>query len=55
MAKLSFHPAAGRLEAPGLEPLVLSKKGGPTVKGPPGEVVMWLLGRKDAARVEIVP
>jgi uncharacterized protein (TIGR03085 family) len=54
MAKLSFHPAAGRLEAPGLEPLVLSKKGGPTAKGPPGEVVMWLLGRKDAARVEIV-
>ncbi len=55
VAKLSFHPAAGRLEAPGMEPLVPSKKGGPTVKGPPGEVVMWLLGRKEAARVEIVP
>jgi hypothetical protein len=55
MAKLSFHPAAGRLEAPGLEPLVLSKKGGSTVKGPPGEVVMWLVGRKEAARVEVVP
>ena len=30
------------------------KKGGPTVKGPPGEVVLWLLGRKEAARVEVV-
>jgi uncharacterized protein (TIGR03085 family) len=53
-AKLSLHLAAGRLEAPDREPLVVSKKGGPIVKGPVGEVVMWLLGRKEAARVEIV-
>lgn len=52
--KLALRPAAGRLEAPGLEPIVLSKKGGPTVKGRPGEVVLWLMGRKDAARVEVV-
>ena len=49
------HPAAGRVESPGLEPLVLSKKGGPTVKGPVGEVVLWLLGRKEAAGVEVAP
>jgi len=49
------HPAAGRLVSPGLEPLVLSKKGGPTVKGRAGEVVLWLLGRKEAAHVEIAP
>ncbi len=51
--RLALHPAAGRLEAPGQEPIVLSKKGGPTVKGPPGEVVLWVLGRKEAARVEV--
>ncbi len=53
VGKFSRHPVAGRLEAPGREPLVVSKKGGPTVKGPPGEVILWLLGRKEVARVEV--
>ncbi len=49
------RPAAGRVVPPGLEPLVLSKKGGPTITGPVGEVVLWLLGRKEAAQVEVTP
>jgi uncharacterized protein (TIGR03085 family) len=53
--RFATHPPAGRLEAPGLEPLVLSKKGGPTLKGDAGEVVLWLLGRKQAAQVEVGP
>jgi uncharacterized protein (TIGR03085 family) len=55
IGKLTLHPPAGRLEPSGSEPVVLSKKGGPTVKGPVGEVVLWLLGRKEAARVEVAP
>jgi uncharacterized protein (TIGR03085 family) len=50
-----FHhaPAASRLEAPGKPPLLLTKTGeGTVVQGPVGELVMWLNGRKQAARVE---
>jgi uncharacterized protein (TIGR03085 family) len=50
-----FHhpPAACRLEAPGRPPLMLTKSGqGTVVKGPVGELVMWLNGRKQAARVQ---
>jgi uncharacterized protein (TIGR03085 family) len=50
-----FHhpPAAARLEAPGKPPLLLTKGGtGTVVQGPVGELVMWLNGRKQAARVE---
>jgi len=53
--RLAPHSPAGRLESPGLEPRVLSKKAGPTIKGPAGEVVLWLLGRKEAAQVEVIP
>jgi uncharacterized protein (TIGR03085 family) len=49
------HPAAAHLESPGLEPITHSKKAGPTVKGAPGEVVLWLLGRKEVAQVEVSP
>jgi uncharacterized protein (TIGR03085 family) len=51
-----FHhpPAASRLEAPGKAPLLLTKSGtGTVVQGPVGELVMWLNGRREAARVEI--
>lgn len=50
-----FHhpPAAGRLEAPGRPPLLLTKSGqGTVVQGQVGELVMWLNGRKQAARVQ---
>jgi uncharacterized protein (TIGR03085 family) len=50
-----FHhpPPAARLEAPGKPPLLLTKSGtGTVVQGPVGELVMWLNGRKKAARVE---
>jgi uncharacterized protein (TIGR03085 family) len=50
-----FHrpPAAGRREAPGKPPLLLSKSGeGTVITGPVGELVMWLNGRKQAARVQ---
>jgi uncharacterized protein (TIGR03085 family) len=53
--RFTLHAPAGRAESPGFEPVVLSKRGGPTVKGPVGEVVLWLLGRKEAAQVELVP
>ena len=42
-----------RLEAPGREPLVLGPSG-PGLKGDVGELVMWLMGRTGAARVETV-
>ena len=50
-----FHrpPEAGRLEVPGQPPLLLTRNGqGTVVQGPVGEVVMWLNGRRRAARVE---
>ena len=53
--RFARRPPAGRVGSPGLEPLVLSKKAAPTVTGPAGEVVLWLLGRKEAARVEVAP
>jgi uncharacterized protein (TIGR03085 family) len=53
--RFARRPPAARVGSPGLEPLVLSKKAGPTVTGPAGEVVLWLLGRKEAARVEVAP
>ena len=47
-------PAAARLEAPGREPIFLTKSGqGTVVTGPVGEVTLWLLGRKDVARVDV--
>jgi uncharacterized protein (TIGR03085 family) len=50
---LHHPPAASRLEAPGMAPLLLTKSGtGTVVHGPVGELVMWLNGRKDNARVE---
>jgi len=50
-----FHrpPAAGRLEAPVQPPLLLTRNGqGTVVQGPVGELVMWLTGRRQAARVQ---
>jgi uncharacterized protein (TIGR03085 family) len=50
-----FHrqPAASRLEAPGLPPLLLTRSGkGTLVQGPVGELVLWLTGRRQAARVQ---
>jgi uncharacterized protein (TIGR03085 family) len=50
-----FHrpPPASRLEAPGKPSLLLTKTGeGTVVQGPVGELVMWLNGRKQVARVE---
>jgi uncharacterized protein (TIGR03085 family) len=45
--------AASRLEAPGLAPITVAKGGrGPVVKGAVGELVLWVSGRKEAARVE---
>ena len=50
-----FHrpPPASRLEAPGKPPLLLTKSGqGTVIRGPVGELVMWMYGRKQVARVE---
>jgi uncharacterized protein (TIGR03085 family) len=45
---------AGRLEAPGQKPIVLRKGGdGPVVKGPVGEVVLWVTGRREVARLKV--
>ncbi|HXW78409.1 MAG TPA: TIGR03085 family metal-binding protein [Acidimicrobiales bacterium] len=47
-------PAAARLEAPGREPILLTKNGqGTVVRGPVGEVTLWLLGRKEVAQVDV--
>jgi uncharacterized protein (TIGR03085 family) len=44
--------SAARLEAPGQPPIVLRQGGqGPVVKGPVGEVVLWVAGRRGVARV----
>jgi uncharacterized protein (TIGR03085 family) len=49
-----YTPPAVRLEAPGQGPILLSnRRAGPVVRGPVGEVVMWVLGRKAAAQVEV--
>jgi uncharacterized protein (TIGR03085 family) len=49
------RPAVGRVEAPGREPMILSKQGhGITLRGPVGELALWLTGRKAAARVDVV-
>jgi uncharacterized protein (TIGR03085 family) len=40
-----------RLEAPGRPPVVL-RRDGPTVRGQPDELVIWLTGREAAALVE---
>jgi uncharacterized protein (TIGR03085 family) len=46
--------SARQLEAPGFEPLVVSKNGhGAVIAGPVGELTMWVAGRKSAARVEV--
>ena len=50
--KLLARKRASRLEAPGWPPVQLGSSG-PVVTGPVGEVVLWLLGRRDAARVEV--
>lgn len=50
--KLFARKRASRLEAAGQPSLQLSATG-PVVKGPVGEVVMWLMGRKGGARVDI--
>jgi uncharacterized protein (TIGR03085 family) len=50
-----YKAPTARLEAPGRPPIVLSKRSpGPVVRGPAGEVVLWLLGRKSVAQVEVV-
>jgi uncharacterized protein (TIGR03085 family) len=47
-------PAAARLEAPGREPILLTKSGqGTVVRGPVGEVTLWLVGRKAVAQVDV--
>ncbi|HET9058513.1 MAG TPA: TIGR03085 family metal-binding protein [Acidimicrobiales bacterium] len=43
---------ASRLEAPGQPPIMVSAKG-PVVQGPVSEVVLWSLGRRSAAQVEV--
>jgi uncharacterized protein (TIGR03085 family) len=49
-------PAAARLEAPGREPILLTKSGqGTVVRGPVGEVTLWLVGRKSVAQVDVAP
>jgi uncharacterized protein (TIGR03085 family) len=49
-------PAAARLEAPGREPILLTKSGqGTVVRGPVGEVTLWLVGRKGVAQVDVAP
>lgn len=54
LAAFGHGDRAARLEAPGLAPLTLSKKGGgPVVRGPAGELVLWLMGRTGAAQVEL--
>jgi uncharacterized protein (TIGR03085 family) len=46
-------PAAARLEAPGREPILLNRSGqGTVIRGPVGEVTLWLLGRKGVAQVD---
>jgi uncharacterized protein (TIGR03085 family) len=52
--KLSPRPPASRLEAPGVEEMVLPRgRQRPVVRGPVGELALWLLGRKGVARVEV--
>jgi uncharacterized protein (TIGR03085 family) len=46
------HRRPARLEAPGRPPLVL-KPGGPTLRGQPSELVLWLAGRQRVALVEV--
>jgi uncharacterized protein (TIGR03085 family) len=54
--RLTARRSASRLESPGREPLVMSKKSrGPVVEGPVGELTLWAAGRKSAARVEVRP
>ena len=54
-SRVSRHaPAAARLEAPGREPILLTKSGqGTVVRGPVGEVTLWLSGRKEVAQVDV--
>lgn len=47
------HPAAARLVPEGSSPVVISQGPGPTVKGRPGEIVLWLMGRRQVAQVEL--
>jgi uncharacterized protein (TIGR03085 family) len=50
--KLLARKKAARLESPG-QPAVQLSPSGPVVRGPVGEVVLWLLGRRSEARVEV--
>lgn len=49
--RFTLRNKVSRLEALGQPAIVVSSKG-PVVKGPVAEVVMWALGRREAARVE---
>ncbi len=52
--KLAMRAPVGWAEAPGLVPVIFHKKGHPeVVRGPVSEIVLWLLGRKSVARVEV--
>jgi uncharacterized protein (TIGR03085 family) len=52
----AMRSPVARLEAPGQAPLVFpNTKLGGAVRGPVGELALWVLGRKDAARVETTP
>jgi uncharacterized protein (TIGR03085 family) len=52
MKRLLRSPA-GRIEAPGQAPLLFPKSTRPgTLRGPVGELTLWLLGRRGVARVE---
>lgn len=55
VAAHAARKAARRLQAPGREPMLLSKKGdGGLVKGPVGELALWVTGRTSVAQVEIL-
>jgi uncharacterized protein (TIGR03085 family) len=52
--KVAFRSQASLIEAPDQPPIVFSRARSRTVvQGPVGELILWLLGRKGAARVEV--
>jgi uncharacterized protein (TIGR03085 family) len=52
-ARPGHRPAASRYESEGLAPIMVGDKPGPRVNGAPGDVLLWALGRRQAARVDV--
>ena len=52
-ARPGHPPAASRYESDGLAPIVVTDKPGARVSGPPGEVLLWAMGRRQAARADV--